>query len=280
MFAMIMTILCSTMLAVFMRMSEEKAKGKMTILSANYLTCILLAAGFSGVSSLFPVAAEKFSITLLLGIITGVFYMLALVFNQKSIAKNGVVLSSVFAKVGSLLVPIAVAMCFYSASPSWYQAIGAVLAVFSIILICDNGKSSTAASIPVLVILLLVEGMASAMGKFFDAEGAKALSDQYLLYTFGSAFLISLLAALIKKEKPGLTEIIYGVLIGISNFFASRFMLQALRQVDEVIFYPTRGVMVILLITLAGVFLFREKLRSKQWFAMAVILLSVALLNL
>ena len=44
MFAMMMTILCSTLLSVFMRMSEGKANGKMTILSANYLTCIILAS--------------------------------------------------------------------------------------------------------------------------------------------------------------------------------------------------------------------------------------------
>ena len=280
MFAMIMTILCSTMLSVFMRMSEGKADGKMTILSANYLTCILLAAGFSGVSDLFPTVVNGFPITLILGIITGVFYMLALVFNQKSITKNGVVLSSVFAKVGSLLVPIAVALCFYGASPSWYQWIGAVLAVFSIILICDNGKKGTATSVSLLVILLLVEGMASAMGKIFDADGAKTLSDQYLFYTFGTALIISAIAAIVKKEKPGLPEIFYGVLIGVSNFFASRFMLQALNEIKEIIFYPTRGVMVILLITLAGVFLFREKLQKKQWISVGIILCAVALLNM
>ncbi len=279
MFAMLMTILCSTLLAVFMRMSEGKAKGKMTVLYMNYFTCIVLAASFTGVSSLFP-KTEGFPITLLLGIITGVFYMLALVFNQKSIAKNGVVLSSVFAKVGSLLVPLAVSLLFFGDRPSLFQVIGAVLAVVSIILICDNGKKGVLASVSVLVILLLVEGMASAMGKIFDAKGAKALSDQYLLYTFGSAFLICVAAALMKKEKPGYAELLYGALIGVSNFFASRFMLQALQEVNAVIFYPTRGVMVILLITLAGVFLFREKLQKKQWIAMAAILLSVALLNM
>ena len=86
MFAMIMTILCSTMLSVFMRMSEGKADGKMTILSANYLTCILLAAGFSGVSDLFPTVVNGFPITLILGIITGVFYMLALVCQSRQSA--------------------------------------------------------------------------------------------------------------------------------------------------------------------------------------------------
>lgn len=278
MLSMIMTILCSALLSIFMRMSEGKAKGKMTVLSVNYLTCILLAAGFAGPSELFP-KTEGFSITLLLGIITGVFYMLALVFNQKSIAKNGVVLSSVFAKVGSLLVPLVVSICFFGAVPSVYQLVGAVMSLVSIVLICDNGKKGVWASVGVLFTLLMVEGMASAMGKVFDAEGTAALADQYLLYTFGSAFLISAAAALVKKEKPGLQEMLFGILIGVSNFFASRFMLQALQAINPVIFYPTRGVLVILLITLAGVLLFREKLRKKQWIAMGLILLSVALLN-
>lgn len=280
MFAMIMTILCSTMLSVFMRMSEGKANGKMTILSANYLTCILLASCFTGVSDLFPSGREGFPITLVLGIVTGVFYMLTLVFNQKSIALNGVVLSSVFAKLGSLLVPLAVSLCFYGNTPSTWQIIGAVLAVISIIMITDNGQKGMAASVMLLATLLLVEGVSSAMGKIFDEEGAQALSDQYLFYTFGTALVISALAAIVKKEKPGLPELFYGVLIGVSNFFASRFMLQAVNQIGPMIFFPTRGVMVILLITLAGVFLFREKLQKKQWIAVGIILCAVALLNM
>lgn len=279
MLAMILTILCSSLLSVFMRMSEGKAKGKMTVLAVNYLTCILLASGYSGVATLFPAQAPGFSVTLLLGMITGVFYMLTLVFNQKCIAKNGVVLSSVFAKLGSLLVPIIVAL-FYDKAPSLCQLIGAGLSVAAILLITDNGRKGAAASLALMLVLLLVEGISSSMGKIFNEEGAKALSDQYLFYTFGSALLISAAAAVAKKEKPGLQELLYGVLIGVSNFFASRFMLQAVDQVGAMIFYPTRGVMVILLITLAGVMLFHERLRKKQWLAMGIILLAVALLNM
>lgn len=280
MLAMVLTILCSTLLSVFMRMSEGKASGKMTILSANYLTCIILASCFTGVSDLFPFGKEGFPITLMLGIITGVFYMLTLVFNQKSIASNGVVLSSVFAKLGSLLVPILVSLCFYGNTPSQWQIIGAALSVVSIILITDNGEKGVAASILLLATLLLVEGISSAMGKIFDEEGAQALSDQYLFYTFGTALIISALAAIVKKETPGLPEIFYGVLIGVANFFASRFMLQAVSEIGPMIFFPTRGVMVILLITLAGVFLFREKLQKKQWIAVGIIMCAVALLNM
>jgi multidrug transporter EmrE-like cation transporter len=47
-----------------------------------------------------------------------------------------------------------------------------------------------------------------------------------------------------------------------------------------VIVYPTFSVATILVVTLAGVGLFRERLRKLQWVALAVILAALILLNL
>ena len=58
MLAMILTILCSSMLSVFMRMSEGKAKGKMTVLYMNYFTCIVLAASFTNCEQVHNCAME------------------------------------------------------------------------------------------------------------------------------------------------------------------------------------------------------------------------------
>ena len=93
-----MTILCSTLLAVFMRMSEGKAKGKMTVLYMNYFTCIVLAASFTGVSSLFP-KTEGFPITLLLGIITGIFYFILKYFNTANLIPSTISVTTSFVAV-------------------------------------------------------------------------------------------------------------------------------------------------------------------------------------
>jgi multidrug transporter EmrE-like cation transporter len=47
-----------------------------------------------------------------------------------------------------------------------------------------------------------------------------------------------------------------------------------------VIVYPTYSVASILLITLAGTLLFREKLNPRQWIGLGIILPALALLNL
>jgi multidrug transporter EmrE-like cation transporter len=47
-----------------------------------------------------------------------------------------------------------------------------------------------------------------------------------------------------------------------------------------VIVYPTYSVASLLVITLAGIFLFREKLPVRQWIGLGIILPALALLNL
>ena len=85
---------------------------------------------------------------------------------------------------------------------------------------------------------------------------------------------------LYNKEKIGLIDVIYGICVGVPNFFASRFMLQALSELPAVVVYPIRGVGGIVLIALVGVLFFKEKLKKHQWLAMVVVLAAVALLNL
>ena len=46
------------------------------------------------------------------------------------------------------------------------------------------------------------------------------------------------------------------------------------------IVYPAYSVAAMLLITLAGVVFFRERLKRRQWIALGMILLALALLNL
>ena len=82
------------------------------------------------------------------------------------------------------------------------------------------------------------------------------------------------------KERIGWIDLIYGICIGVPNFFASRFMLRALAELPAVVVYPIRGVGGIVLIALVGVFFFKEQLKKHQWLAMAVVLAAIALLNL
>ena len=83
-----------------------------------------------------------------------------------------------------------------------------------------------------------------------------------------------------KKERPGVAELLYGAAVGVPNYFCAKFLLASLDTVPAVIAYPTFSVATILLVTLAGVALFKERLGKRQWTAVGVILLALVLLNL
>lgn len=275
---LILAILGGSMLAIMMRLSEGRVQSRISMLAVNYITCMLLCGAYMGFD--LSLGAEGSGRTLGLGMITGVFYVLALILMQVNIRKNGVILPSVFSRLGGLLVPLAVAICFFGETPTAMQIIGAVIAGLSIIVINSGSGKSSVTSIASLFGLLLMDGCATTMSTVYEQLGSSALNTQFLFYTFGTAFLICL--ALIVKNKEGLgwKEALFGLGIGIPNFFASRCLLEALETVPAVIAYPTRGVASIMVVSLAGILLFGERLSKRQWAAMGAILVAVALLNI
>ena len=68
--------------------------------------------------------------------------------------------------------------------------------------------------------------------------------------------------------------------MGVPNFFSAKFLLMSLRYLPAVIVYPTFSVATILVVTLAGVCFFKERLRKKQWVAMVGILAALVMLNI
>ena len=73
---------------------------------------------------------------------------------------------------------------------------------------------------------------------------------------------------------------LFGALLGIPNFFSTKFLLMALGDLPAVIVYPTFSAGTILVVTVAGLLLFKEKLGKRQLLAMSVILLALILLNI
>ena len=72
----------------------------------------------------------------------------------------------------------------------------------------------------------------------------------------------------------------YGVMIGVPNFFAAKFLLKSLQTLPAVITYPTFSVSTIIVVSLAGVCFFKEKLGKRQWGAIVGILVALVLLNI
>lgn len=278
MISLLLAVLSSAMVSVIMRLSSGKVSGNVGMLAVNYLMCLVVAGAYAGPEGFLP-GGSGAAVVVLMGIINGFFYLAGFVLLQSSVAKNGVVLSSLFMKLG-LLVPIAVSVTVFGEIPVLSQVIGFALAVIAIILVNTQQTGEKVKFRGGLLLLLLAGGSGDAMSKVFEEVGNPALSEQFLLYTFAAALILCTMLLIRRGQSVGKWELLFGLLIGIPNYFSARFLLRALETLPAVIVYPTFSVGTILVITLVGCMAFRERLSRRQWMAMAVILPALVLLNI
>lgn len=278
MFFLILAILSSAMVSIVMRLSTDKISANLSMLATNYFVCSLLGAVYGGFKLVVP-QVDGFSVTVWLGLLSGVLYLAGLVMFQTNTRTKGIVLSSVFMKLG-LLVPIVASVLLFHEIPTHRQIAGFCIAVVAIVLINlkkdGNGRGFGFG----LIVMLLLSGGADVMAKVFDVFGPAQLSALYLFYTFATAFVLCVVLVVHKKERPGFQELLYGTLIGIPNFFSAKFLLAALTKLPAVVVYPSFSVATMLIVTLTGVAVFRERLSKVQWAALAAIIAALILLNI
>ena len=274
MFYLVLAILSSACISVIMRISKKYTENQLPLFAINYIICVVMSYIYMG--SIPHVSGYGTSISL--GIINGFFYLASFILLQKSVYQNGVILSSTFQKLG-IVVPTLLTILVFHEALSMKQGIGLLIA-FICILILQVGKDGVSMKSPILLLLLLLgSGCGDAMSKVFEQVGNANLSDMFLLFTFLFALILSLLYIVIKKERFNKMNILFGILIGVPNYFSARFLLKALYSLPAILVYPAYSVFTILAVGFAGVLFFKEKLQAKQGIALAGILVSLFLLN-
>lgn len=275
---LLLAIASSALVSIVMRTSEKYTKGNHGMLAVNYVICVIMAAFYCGLGNLFP-KAEGIGFTLGLGSCTGALYLIGLLLVQLNIQKNGVVLTSIFQKLG-LIVQLLISIVFFKEQPEVIQIIGIIICLAAVILI-NFEKEQTAINFKLgLILILLVSGLCDGMSKIHEELGNLALADHFLFYTFGVALILCVALIVVKKESFGWKDVGFGVLLGIPNYFSASFLLKALNDIAAVIVFPTFSVATVVVITLTGLLIFKEKLSKKQWIGMGLILAALVLLNI
>lgn len=262
---LILAILCSAGVSIFMRASEKYCQGHYGILLMNYVVCVLAGLILTG-RGLTQTDGKGMPVTIVFGVVTGLLYCGSFILLQWNVRKNGVILSSTFMKLG-VIVPAVLAVVWFGERPGWNQGLGFILAITAILMIhLEKGKIRTEKAYTIgLLLLLLGGGLGDSMAKFYDVYGNPGLGSFFLMLSFLVSGIISGILVFRGGEKITKYEVLFGVLIGIPNYFSARFLLWALADIPAVITYPTYSIAAMALIGAAGVLMFREKLTKRQW---------------
>lgn len=272
---LILAILSSAMIAVIMRVSQRFTRNGMAVLAANYAACLAAALLLTG--GITP-AGEGLGLTVLLGGLQGVMYLLGFVLLQWNIRRSGVVLPATFQRLG-VLVPTIAAITVFGEALRWSQLLGVALAVFAILFMQEKGDKTNARGLLGLMALLLCGGFGDVMAKAFQTWGSPAQADLFLVFTFVTALALAAGLCAAKKQPVAWQDLLCGVCLGIPNYMSARFLLWSLNELPAVVVYPTFSVAAIIAVTLVGVLAFREKLEKRKVIALGMIMGALVLLN-
>ncbi len=275
---LILAIASSSLVSIFMKLSEKKRQSETGMLIFNYAACVIFAWALSPNMNPFP-QKEGIGITITLGAIAGVIYLATLVLVQINIKRNGVVLGATFMKLG-VIVSVLIAVFAFGETPGMKQIIGIVLAIIAIsIFNFDKEGMQGNKNILLLILVLIASGACDAIINVFNNLGPEKLSDGFLFLNFAFALICAIILLFIRKEKIGWWDVLFGVLVGVPNYLSSRFVLLALGQLDAVVVYPIYSIATLVVIGIVGIFAFKEKMTIAKGIGLAIVLVALFLLS-
>lgn len=276
---LIIGILCSALISIILRTSEKHISNKMVMFASNYIICVICSLFFMKDNPI-SYTGSYFYITLFLGFISGILYLVSFLFTKANMDHNGLVLTSTFTKLG-VLIPTLMAIFIFKEIPSLIQIIGISVSILAIIMIHFEKDSINEGNKKLWLILLLIMcGIVDSLTNVFKQYGHIDYENMYLMLTFLTAFILAFILSFTNKNKLSKNDIIFGILIGLPNYFSSKLVLMALDTLDAIVVYPVYSVGTLVTITIAGLVLFKEQLSRKKLFAIIMITISLCLLNL
>tara|TARA_B100000795_G_C22773638_1_gene429020 strand:+ start:218 stop:1090 length:873 start_codon:yes stop_codon:yes gene_type:complete len=278
------SICISSFLFVIFKLFDVLKINTFQAIVVNYFIAAVLGFYLSGLSVSFQEIPGQpwFLGAFLLGI------MFILVFNVMALTsqKNGLSVASVSSKM-SVVIAIVFGVWFYEESLGYVKFFGILLALIAVYLTSVKEKKETTekqVSLLFPILLFVGSGAIDTSLKYvettFVQEGGVPLFSATI---FGCAFVLGLVILLYQKIKGTLNfefkSILGGVLLGVPNYFSIVYLLKALSTegMESSTAFTLNNVGIVILSTLFGLLIFKEKLITKNWLGIITAVVSILL---
>lgn len=144
----------------------------------------------------------------------------------------------------------------------------------------DSSETASSRYRWLLIPMLLSGGMADTMSKVFEAFCDHALEDIFLSLTFLAALIICALVCLLRRERMNRYDVIYGLVLGLSNYLSTKFLIRAIYVIPAYMAYISYGLGVVVFVNLVNLLFMHETLSRRDYIGMALAMTAIVLLNL
>lgn len=216
----------------------------------------------------------------------GVLFIAIFFIIGKTSQKNGVSVASVASKM-SLVIPILFGILYFKEEISFIKINGICIALIAVYFTTKKEKGSIKISnfiFPVLLFLgsgVIDTSMNYIQEKWVNTSEIALFSSMTFLIAFLAGLLIILYQIIQKKFQFEGKSLIGGLILGIPNYFSLYFLIRALQNetYESATLFTIMNVGVILVTTLFGLLLFKEKLKKHNYIGIALAIIALFLVT-
>jgi drug/metabolite transporter (DMT)-like permease len=291
---LLLTTFFTVSLFLFFSFSTRTGVNSFHAIVSNYFICILLSLCF--LPDIYVLASiDLDSIWIKLSLLTGALFPLSFYLMALAIEKVNVSVASVANKM-SLVIPVTFNLLFLQADGRDMSALNitGICIALPAILMASSKKTDTILMkepssrnylLPLLVSLTagIIDTLINFISSAYLSPKEQSL---FPLFTFMAAagigsFIIGARVYL-NKEKIEAKSIIGGIILGLPNFFSIYFLLKTFDDFnnDGAFLFPFLNIAVIIISSLAGVLLFKEKLSKLNIAGVILAFISICMIFL
>jgi drug/metabolite transporter (DMT)-like permease len=281
---LLLAILFSSLLYIVFKFYTKFKINTFQAIVFNYCTAFLVG---------FFLSAEKMNFStlwnkqwIISSIILGGLFILVFNFMGKTSQENGVSVASVSSKM-SMIIPILFGIFFFKEIITFEKTIGIIIAIVAVYF--TSKKETGKIEIKNFIFPILLFFGAGIIDTTINYLQHTYLNDNevalFSATTFLSAFFFGIIISIIKVFRGNFKlqgkNIIGGLCLGIPNYFSMFFIIKALqnKNLESATIFTLMNIGVILLSTLFGILLFKEKLLKQNYFGIALAILAVILVT-
>ena len=283
----LLSIFCSTSLALLFKLSERYKVSLIRLIALNYLACAVI--GFFLTGTALPQNSAELHTTGALAVLIGclfigTFYLLGATTKQLGVT------GAVIAHKLSLLIPVVLGFVYYNDSLHAAKIAGILLAFpaiyFATVKVRDTG-SAKKTGVWLALLLFLASGATDSIVKFVQHHYLQHIDfNFFLLILFCTAGLISAIIVVVSWVKNGFElskpEALLGVILGFLNYGSIYFFIKTLNLpgMESSFVFPVNNVAIVASSALVAWVVFRETLSRKNMFGLLLALIAIALISL
>jgi drug/metabolite transporter (DMT)-like permease len=224
-----------------------------------------------------------FGSALVLGaLFVSIFFVMAM-----TAQRNGVSVTSIAGKM-SVVIPVLFGIFLYNESVTFLKVIGILIALIAVYLSSvKEGISEKKGTLLFPVLLFLGSGAIDTLLKYIQVN---FVADEDIpLFSaglFGIAgifgFTILAIRTIKKREAFGFKNMLAGIVLGVPNYYSIFFIIKALqnKNFESSTLFTINNVAIVILSTLVGLLLFKEKFSTKNKIGVALAILGIVLVTI